>query len=613
VTSARPASRQIWRWQAVIVLCAIVATLPLAIKGDTCGQDFDFHIQSWLAVAQDWHRGVPYPHWIEAANYGAGEPRLVFYPPFSWALGALLGIILPWAAAPIAFTLIVLAASGLSMYKLASEWLSPNAAAAAACAYILNPYAFFVADERTAYGELAAGIWLPLIVLYTLRCARNTNKSVILSERQSASRMDLRFPPDSTKPGAPSLQLGTWVSRSYIPQLALSIAAIWLTNAPAAVMASYTIAVIALWKAIQRRKAKTILPIATSFLLGIGLSAFYLIPAAYERRWVDIARALDPGMRIIDSFLFDHTGQSYHDQVLRTASWIFILILAAIIISVAVAWKRSVPRRFLLALFGASAILLLLQLPSSTPIWNHAPELQFLQFPWRWTLVLSLVLAISLGLSIRIPAGNQLQKSFALQITFTLLAALAVAATATYLFWQPCDEEDIVSAQLKVFHSGSGFEGTDEYTSLGVDNSLIQQGLPLLRILKQPNAETADNPAQPNPDYIADPQDELPATIKVQNWQPERKSVTISTQSPGYAVLRLMDYPAWRVHVNGAEIAVRPHRQDGLMTIPIQAATTQIEIAYTATRDVFWGQSVSAISLVTLLTLAARRKGPKVS
>jgi hypothetical protein len=64
---------------------------------------------------------------------------------------------------------------------------APNAATVAACAYILNPYALFVAYERTAYGELAAGIWLPLIVLYTLRSARNQGILVALGARERTS------------------------------------------------------------------------------------------------------------------------------------------------------------------------------------------------------------------------------------------------------------------------------------------------------------------------------------------------------------------------------------------------------------------------------------------
>jgi len=600
VIFAETVAGQRWKWRAVIFVCAAVATLPLAIKGASCGQDFDFHLQSWLAVSQQWHHGVLYPHWIEGANYGAGEPRLVFYPPFSWMLGALLGLIVAWNFAPVAFTLIVLTAGGLSMNKLASRWLPPNAAAAAACAYILNPYCLFVAYERTAYGELAAGIWLPLIILYTLRSTQHPHNPVTL-----CAAKDLQFPPTSTNLGAPHLAFEMWGFRNSTMPLALAIAAIWLTNAPAAVMASYTIAAITLWIAIHRRQWKPILPVAASYLLGIGLAAFYLIPAAYERRWVEIARAIDPGMRFSDSFLFEHTGQTYHDQVLRTASWIFLSLLIAITIAGVISWRRPhLRRKSLLPLFATSALLLALQIPPSTFLWSHAPELQFLQFPWRWSLVLSIVLAISIGLVIRITTGNQLKKTFALQITLTLAAALTLATIAAHYFWQYCDEEDAISAQLTLFHSGSGFEGTDEYTALNADNSLMQQRLPQIRILKQPQAETPENSDQPNPDYAADPAAALSSRIAIQAWQPESKSLTVTTQSPAYVILRLMDYPAWQVRANGNPINNRPSREDGLMTLPLQSGENHIDIAYAATPDVLVGRTVSVLSLVCLLALA---------
>jgi len=593
----------------MIFACAVAATVPLAWKGNSCGHDFDFHLQSWMAVAQQWRHGVIDPHWIEGANYGAGEPRLVFYPPFSWMLGALLGSILPWNVAPVAFTLVVLTACGFSMDRLASEWLPANAAALAACAYILNPYALFVAYERTAYGELAAGIWLPLIILYALKGARSQGVLVAFAVREK---------PNPANEGGTNCDMPRRSAcrgpRSAMTQLALAIAAIWLTNAPAAVMASYTVAVATLWIAMERREWRPILPVAAGLILGLGLAAIYIVPAAFERRWVDIARAIDPGMRIADSFLFEHTGEPYHDQVLRTASWIFAVLLAAIAVSSGIAWKRRSPRSLLVPLLAVAAVLFALQLPWSRFVWNHAPELRFLQFPWRWSLVLSIVLSISLGLALKIPTGNQLKKSFALQITLILGAAIALASVGTHLFWQLCDEEDAVSAQLAVFRAGSGFEGTDEYTPFGRDNSLIQQGLPAVRALKNADAETAnpvdsDNSEQQNPAYVASPQDQLPALIKAQIWQPESKAFTVTTQSPAYAVLRLMDYPAWRVKVDGAEIRQRPHREDGLMAIPIHSGSTHLEVAYAATRDVLWGRSLSFVSLLVLLALgAARRK-----
>ncbi len=200
------------------------------------------------------------------------------------------------------------------MNKLAREWLPPNAATVAACAYILNPYALFVAYERTAYAELAAGIWLPLIVLYALRNAtklRHPERSAVGAESK-----DLQF--QRSSPLAITIPL------------ALTIAAIWLTNAPAAVMACYTLAAITLWKSLTEKRWQPILNSAISLILGLGLASFYIVPAAYERRWVDITRAIGPGMRIQDSFLFAHTGESFHDQVLRTASLIFVTMLVTI-------------------------------------------------------------------------------------------------------------------------------------------------------------------------------------------------------------------------------------------------------------------------------------------
>ena len=190
----------------------------------------------------------------------AGEPRFVFYPPFSWMLGAILGVILPWAAAPIAFTLIVLTGCGFSMNKLARKWLPPNAATVAACAYILNPYALFVAYERTAYAELAAGIWLPLIILYALQPDCHPERSAKARSRRTGT---IRLVPSSTESchpersteGAESKDLQFQRSALIIKTLplALTIAAIWLTNAPAAVMACYALAAITIW--IARAKA----------------------------------------------------------------------------------------------------------------------------------------------------------------------------------------------------------------------------------------------------------------------------------------------------------------------------------------------------------------------
>jgi hypothetical protein len=629
------ASTTEWQRRAIIFLCAFAVALSLAWRGNSCGHDFDFHIQSWLAVAQQWRHGTFYPHWIEAANYGAGEPRFAFYPPLTWMLGALLGTVLCWSAAPIAFTLIVLIASGITMNRLAREWLPPNAATNAACAYILAPYTLFVAFERTAYGELAAGIWLPLIILYALRNATTAgtlaklshperdaksgapNEPHLLAGAEKRESKDLQSPPNSTKAGAAGPDFWTLVSlnNSTIP-LALTTAAIWLTNAPAAVMACYTLAAITTWKSISQKQWQPILNSTISLILGLGLGSFYIVPAAYERRWVDIARAIGPGMRIRDSFLFSHTGESFHDQVLHVASLIFVTMLVAIYIFVWTTWKRKTANNLLLPLSVTAAVLFALQLPWSGIIWRFAPEIKYLQFPWRWTLILNIAFALSLGAAVTRRSTRWAEPDFRIHAIALLLAAIAAVSLGSYLFWQPCDEEDAVSAQVAVFKAGAGFEGTDEYTPIGANNSLIQQGLPKLRLLDAADAEVAvtdTNQDEGNPVYVPSDKLHLPIQAKIEQWLPDKKALTITTKSPGFVVLRLMDYPAWQVLVNGTPLVDRPHRDDGLMAVRIQTGLTQIEIDYSATPDVWWGRGLSVASLFTLLALAlAMRKRREV-
>ena len=103
----------------LILLAAAVAVAPQLLRGNTCGHDFDIHLVSWFDCLNSWRHGILYPQWTPSPNYGAGEPRFIFYPPFTWMLGAALGAFLPWQLVPIALTFLLLAATGLATRKLA--------------------------------------------------------------------------------------------------------------------------------------------------------------------------------------------------------------------------------------------------------------------------------------------------------------------------------------------------------------------------------------------------------------------------------------------------------------------------------------------------------------
>ena len=537
-----------WLSPAALLLTALAATSLLLARGPSCGHDFDFHFVSWLEVARAWHGGLFYPHWAMSPNFGAGEPRFIFYPPGSWMLGALLGSILGWHAAPWLFTTICLFCAGLAMRSFASGWLPPVAATAAACLYIANPYMLFVAYERTAYGELMGAALIPLLLSFAVR------------------------------PSPP------------IAALAPTIAGIWLMNAPAGVMACYALLWIALLRLASERSFRSSLRLASATAIGLALAGFYLVPAAYQERWVEIARAIGPDMRFQDSFLFHHSGEAFHDAVLHTASILACILLAFALASIPL-WRDASRSRPLLWLASLAALILLLLVPISAPLWRHAPQLAYMQFPWRWLLVLAPVVALFV-------AGSLAQRTQTVWLV-TAVVALCVASIVAFTrpFHQYCDDEDNVSAQLALMHDGTGQEGTDEYTPHDDDNAEVDQDMPEVRVLVSPGAEEPDSGKVQNPEYESDPNAEIHATITVTQWLSERRSIALDTPAPGYAVFRLMDYPAWTVRRNDAIITQRPRRDDGLLTIPVPPGRSEIDIQWHTTPDIWIGRALSLLGL----------------
>jgi hypothetical protein len=329
---------------------------------------------------------------------------------------------------------------------------------------------------------------------------------------------------------------------------------------------------------------------AAATAIGLILAGFYLIPVAHQERWVEIARAIGPDMRFQDSFLFHHTGEPFHDSVLHTAS-----ILACILLAVAFAsilfWRDALRSRPLLWLASFVPLILLLLVPLSSSLWRYTPQLAYVQFPWRWLLVLAPIAALFL-------CGSVTRRTRAAWLVMMAVAVCAVSIVAcTRHFHQYCDDEDNVAAQVALMHEGSGQEGTDEYTPRDDDNAEVYQDMPEVRVLTVPDAEEPDSGKQQNPEWQAVPSAERRASIQVQRWGAERYDVVIDSIAPGFAVLRLMDYPAWTVHRNGADMKNRPRRDDGLLTIPVPQGRSQIDIRWRTTPDIWIGRAVSLLGL----------------
>lgn len=540
-------------WWVPVV--AALALLPYLWRGTSNGHDLPFHVDSWIEVARQWRAGTLYPHWAAFANFGSGEPRFVFYPPISWMSGALLGLVLPWNAVPATLSGLVCVAAGVSMYLFAREWMDNRTAVLAAVLYAVNPYQLLVIYERGAFAEMVASIWFPGILLFALR------------------------------------ERGGFVRNSLL--LGLHVAAVWLTNLPAAVIASYLLAAVATWRAIHTRRFEPLLRAAAAMVLGLGLAAFYLVPAAYEQRWVQIGNAVSSGASPQENFLFARTADAEHDAVLWRTSILAVFEFAA---AAVFAWGAKPLRKRSLTLYstllGVIVLAALLMLPVSGALWTHAPKLKYVQFPWRWLLALNVGLAFLAAVTFARARATR----------WALLALVPLLIGVCYWkFQQKIYPEDRPSALLQAIESGEGYEGTDEYAPSRADNSKLEAYAPRIAIQISGTSEEQRKVA---PSSLVHSHSQV--------WQAEKKRFTIDSQVQTRDTLRLLDYPAWKVQVDGRPYAHHADDTTGRMVLELPAGHHEISIDYQRTRDRAWGAMISAIALVMAFAMyfMARRREP---
>jgi hypothetical protein len=604
-TSEERPTEKHWRrlaGPAVILIAAFVATAPQFFLENSCGHDFDFHLVSWLDAQASWRNGIFYPHWSPSANYGAGEPRFVFYPPLTWMLGAAIGLVIPWKSVPLLYalwkyvpifiTFLFLAGTGLATRMLARQTLNDGAATLAGCTALFSGYALFTAYERSAFGELTGGIWIPLLLL------------LILRDRDPLASVWRRAFDGSAVP------------------LAFVLAGAWLSNAPLGLMASYLLAAITLARALLLRSWAPLLRSTVAAGLGLGLAAFYLVPATVEQRWVEIRQATDdPGSLIENSWIFGRHANpelELHDVELQKVSLIALTMTAVAVGGLIVAWRRGQLHensKWWVPIALIPVAVFFLQFPVSLPVWNALPKLRFLQFPWRWLVTVEAPMGILFASAIWTKSRWMRRASIWACSAFFICVAVA---TASVLF-QPCDYKDSVAGMMDAHLSRQGYEGTDEYAPPGADNALVATQLPDACLASSPFIQLGHGEEGTTPRYR---EGACEATF---SWSEnnidknaEHLRLGATATHDGYMVLKLRAYPAWQIRVNGALTKSMPNREDGLMVLPVHAGPVQIAVDWTTTKDVITGRWLSALALALIVWIwgmerkLSRRSGEDV-
>jgi len=528
----------------------------MLFSGNISGHDFRFHVGSWMDVRGQWREGILFPRWAEWANWGFGEPRFIFYPPLSWLIGAAVGSLVPWKMAPGIFIWLALTVAGIAMWWLARQALPSPYAHLAAVLYAANPYHLVMVYSRSAFGELLAAALLPLLLW-----------------------------------AAGGVIGGKW---RQVPTLAVALAAIWLSNLPGAVIATYGLAVAIAIGCLFKRSPRPLVPALSAGVGGLALACFYVLPAAWEQRWVQIAQVVSDNLRPSENFLFARANDPAFRAFNWQVSWVALGLILTAGVAALVAMRKRVERSelgwILLALGLVSSAMML---SPSLWLWRELPKLWFIQFPWRWLDILDVAFAFFVA------AAIASLRSRTAQWVATLVVFIAIGTVGAFWLgnapWDSSDVSEIASSIL----SGRGYEGADEYAPIGCNR---------YRLPGNPDdsdrpADVSSEPAPPIAKLDLATGDIVAAAdegLSVQVWTSTRRIFTAESNQPVTLAPRLVNYPAWDLLVNGRRAPLDRQSETAQILVPLRPGSSRIEIRFRQTWDRTAGDIISAGAAVAL-------------
>lgn len=417
----------------IIILITLPTILPFFNRRFFYTQDYIF-IARLQQMSTALSSGQFPVRWTPDLRYG--EPIFNFYAPLPYYLGAIIhffGFNFIWTA-KILFILSALF-SALSMYLLANKLFGRQAGFLAAVLYTYAPYKAVDMYVRGSLSETWAFIFFPLIFYNSLLLARQFN-----------------------------LKNFTF--------LGFSLAGLFLTHNVTTIMFLPFLFIWWLYLILREKKFIISLRFFSASILGLGLSAFFLLPAIVERSLIQTKylivgyfnfRAHFVAIKQFFSIFWGYgsslwgpeDGLSFQVGLVNFA----VLAIAAIL---ALFYRKDKNFLLLMLLVGLSFLFsIFLQHNKSAFIWEAIPLMAFIQFPWRF-LGISIFIVSLAGGAITPFLKNKLRPLYFILIIAAILSTLAYFKPKDYV------DDSFFDKFLNIEPMHKGIDLTKDYLPIWV-------------------------------------------------------------------------------------------------------------------------------------------------
>lgn len=564
--------------QGLILLgFGLLAALPAFMTGNVISDDTLNHLILSRHFVDQLVDGELYPRWLAGLNDGLGSPAMFFYGPVPYYITALFRPLAGsdpegWHQLGLAAGLAIVA-SGFTAFAWLRLLGNNKAALIGALLYMGAPYHLIVDFyQRFAFAELWSMVWMPLILLFV--------HALVKEHRRALFRLAACY----------ALLIMTHLPMTLLFSIVPPLYALFLSNADARIQVG--------------------MRVACAMLLGIGLSAVYLLPALQMQDFAQFNLMKSGRLYYGNNFLF-YDNHIYPDlfEVLKFQSVIIGGSFLVIVGSYGLGKYLLEPSRDRIAGFWllVGVVSFFMVLPISRPMWEMFPILQTVQFPVRFGGVITLSMAALLTLWMG--AGQLCARENIPQLIIICLIGIMEAIPVVkvypsfkYLMKQP--SLDLLNNQIppdgpfKVVVETAKISGYTFFLPIWAATSLVKtqfgdrKGLVTLRSLASVPEVAVISAATGV------------SVLKIKHVNPRHITMTLQSSSPGMLRVKQFYFPGWMATIrgDGAELKVRPTRSSGLIEMDIPAGNHVIDLVLTAG----WAERVGLlVSLVSLIIFIA--------
>lgn len=335
----------------LVIIIAFISVYPLLHKGLLPTHDGEYHVIRFYEFFRALSDGNLYPRWASDLNNGFGVPLFNYVYPFPNYFSAILHAInfsfIDSFKLNMFFAVII---GSFFFFLWVREFWGDLGGIVSSSFYSFSPYHLLDIYIRGSVGEVWALAFFPAFLWSITKFIKDKKISY------------------------------GFYSSGFLALIVFS------HNILAFMFLFFSIFYAAFIFLTQKEKI-SIYKLIVVFILGIGLSAIFWLPAILEKQYVRGLEIYDYSSNFPEFYqlLIPSWGSGFSGGLLQNelSFQIGIANLLAVFMSLILLLKKKFDKRIIYFFLSSFVVVFILMLSMSTPIWKVFPFMNYFQFPWR--------------------------------------------------------------------------------------------------------------------------------------------------------------------------------------------------------------------------------------